>query len=126
MGSQQLSLVFPILLIVIFYFLLIRPQKKREKKITDMRNNINIGDNVVTIGGFKGKVKKVTEEVITLELKPDGTKVEISKWAISSNESAAEVEVTKPAKKDKKKEEPAIDPAEAVDVEVVNEVVEDK
>jgi preprotein translocase subunit YajC len=65
------------------YFLLIRPQKKREKSITQMRNSLSIGDDIITIGGICGKIVKIKDEKITIEVGTDKTKFEIMRWAIS-------------------------------------------
>lgn len=83
-ASSFTGLLIPIAFLVIFYLFAIRPQKKREKKITEMRNNLKVGDKVITIGGMHGKVIKIKDDVITLELGADKTKVEFSKWAIGS------------------------------------------
>ena len=57
MNSQTLTMFVPlILLIVAMYFLLIRPQKKREKEVNNMRANLHVGDEIVTIGGICGKI----------------------------------------------------------------------
>ena len=62
-GMKRLTTLWPLLaLIIIFYFLLIRPQKKKEKAVTAMRNALKVGDEIVTIGGICGKVMKVKEE----------------------------------------------------------------
>ena len=74
-----------ILMIVIFYFLLIRPQKKRDKEVQKMRENIEIADEIVTIGGIMGKVVQVTEDTITFETGEDRVRMQVTKWAISSN-----------------------------------------
>lgn len=83
-GLNFSGLIFPIAILAIFYFMAIRPQKKREKQIMEMRNNLKVGDEVITIGGMHGKVTKVKDDVVTLELGADRTKVEFSKWAIGS------------------------------------------
>ena len=56
------SILFLVIIFVVFYFFLIRPENKRKKKLTEMRNNITIGDEIVTIGGIMGKVVQVTED----------------------------------------------------------------
>lgn len=77
-----------ILLIVVFYFLLIRPQRKRDKEAAEMRNNLQIGDEVVTTGGIVGIVVNIKDDTIVLETGSDRSKVRIKRWAISSNETA--------------------------------------
>ena len=81
---ESLSMILPlVLLIVIMYFLLIRPQKKREKQVTAMRNAIKVGDQVITIGGLKGKIVKTKDDVLTIQVGSDKTKFDIMRWAIS-------------------------------------------
>ena len=65
---QALASFIPMILIfVVFYFILIRPQKKKEKKLREMIAAIKIGDEVVTIGGIHGKVTRVKDDVFVIE-----------------------------------------------------------
>ena len=90
-GMKGLATLWPLLaLIVIFYFLLIRPQKKKEKAVTAMRNALKVGDEIVTIGGICGKVMKVKEDTVTISVGADKTKFEIMKWAVSKVVSESE------------------------------------
>ena len=74
--------VLPIvLLIVLFYLLLIRPQKKQEKKDKAMRDSLVVGDHICTIGGIVGKVVKIDEDELVLETS-GGTRMRFKKWAI--------------------------------------------
>lgn len=77
-----------ILMILIFYFLLIRPQKKRDKAERDMRNSIQVGDEISTIGGFIGKVVSIKDETIVIETTADRTKLKLYRWAIRGKEAA--------------------------------------
>lgn len=72
-----------LLLIFIMYFLLIRPQKKREKQINSMRNAIKAGDKIITIGGIYGTVVRVRDEQLVIQVGADKTKLEITRWAVS-------------------------------------------
>lgn len=72
-----------LLLIFIMYFLLIRPQKKREKQINAMRNAIKAGDRIITIGGIYGTVVRVRDEQLVIQVGADKTKLEITRWAVS-------------------------------------------
>lgn len=65
-----------------FYFFLIRPQKKKEKATQEMRNNIQEGTNIVTIGGIYGKVVNVKEDTITIEVGADKVKLKVARWSI--------------------------------------------
>ena len=74
----------------VFYFLFIRPQKKKENALKEMRNNLNVGDKVTTIGGILANVAKVEEDSVVLEIGPNRTKVPFEKWAIGTVESKKE------------------------------------
>jgi preprotein translocase subunit YajC len=84
-GSMVYTLVMLALMIVVFYFLLIRPQKKKEKAAKELRDNIQIGDEVTTIGGITGIVTKLTEDTVVIETGGDRSKIRVKKWAISEN-----------------------------------------
>ncbi len=89
-----------VLIFVIFYFLLIRPQKKRDKETQNMRNNIQVGDEIVTAGGIIGRVVSIKEDNVVIETGNDRSKVRIKRWAIQSNETLHDdVEMEAPAKK---------------------------
>ncbi len=82
-GMNIISLLFIPLVLVLMYFMLIRPQKKREKETAQMRNALEIGDEIVTIGGIIGRVVNIKDDdIITIETGSDKTKVKIRKWAI--------------------------------------------
>lgn len=69
-----------VVLIVVFYFFLIRPQRKRDKQERDMRNSIEIGDEISTIGGFIGRVVNIKDDVLVIESSSDRTKLKIYRW----------------------------------------------
>lgn len=93
---ESLTMILPlILLIVIMYFLLIRPQKKREKQVTAMRNAIKVGDQVITIGGIRGKIVKTKDEILTIQVGSEKQKFDIMRWAISKVEDGGEGPITK-------------------------------
>jgi len=82
---QQLSgLIIPLGFLAIFYFLIIKPQKTKEKKIREMRNNLKVGDEIITIGGIYGRILKLKDEAITIEVGMDKTKLTITKWAVGN------------------------------------------
>ena len=74
----------------VFYFLFVRPQKKKENALKEMRNNLKVGDKVTTIGGIIANVAKVEENSVVLEIGPNRTKVPLEKWAIGTVESKSE------------------------------------
>ncbi|SHJ87720.1 preprotein translocase subunit YajC [Tepidibacter formicigenes] len=80
--QQYAGLIMSIAFIGIFYFLLIRPQQKRDKELKEMRANLKVGDEVVTIGGLVGKIFNVTEDMVTVEVGGDKTRLHVEKWAI--------------------------------------------
>ncbi|WP_306488253.1 preprotein translocase subunit YajC [Agathobaculum sp.] len=93
-----------VILIVLFYFLLIRPQRKRDKAEREMRNSIEVGDEISTIGGFIGRVVNIKDDVLIIESSNDRTKLKIYRWAIRGKEAPATetVEAPKEANKDAK------------------------
>jgi len=72
-----------IVLIVIMYFLLIRPQKKREKQVNAMRAGVQVGDEIITIGGICGKIVKTKPDSLVIQVGADKVKFEIMRWAVS-------------------------------------------
>ncbi|WP_026893967.1 preprotein translocase subunit YajC [Clostridiisalibacter paucivorans] len=76
--------IFPLAFLVLFYFLLIRPQQKKDKKIREMRSNLKVGDEIVTIGGIKGKIINLKDEALTIEVGADKTKLTVARWAIGN------------------------------------------
>ncbi|KXZ39423.1 preprotein translocase subunit YajC [Alkalithermobacter thermoalcaliphilus JW-YL-7 = DSM 7308] len=78
---QYNGLIMSLIFVAVFYFLLIRPQQKREKELLQMRKNLKVGDEVVTIGGLIGKISKIEEDYVTLEM--GSTKISVEKWGIA-------------------------------------------
>ena len=86
-GSMITMILLYGLIIAVFYFILIRPQSKQKKKEEEMRNTIEVGDTIVTIGGIVGRVVSVKDDDIVIETGADRNKLKIKKWAIGSNET---------------------------------------
>ena len=85
MSKEGLISLLPLLiLIVAMYFLMIRPQKKKDKEIKEMRNSLQVGDEIVTIGGICGKIVKTKEETIVIQVGADKVKFEMMRWSVSS------------------------------------------
>ena len=103
-GGESLLSMLPMLLIMfgIFYFVLIRPENKRKKEAEQMRSAVKKGDKITTIGGIVGPVVDVKENNIVIETSADQVRIELAKWALSTNETAAEA-----AKAEAKKAEEA-------------------
>ena len=99
--------MLPMLLIMIgvFYFMIIRPENKRPKEAEQLRSNIKNGDKITTIGGIVGKVVDVKEEKFVIETGADQVRIEFAKWALSTNETAAEAakEAAKKAEEERAK-----------------------
>lgn len=77
-------------IIVVMYFLMIRPQKKRQKEEQSMRDNIQVGDEITTIGGIMGRVVTVKEDSITIETGADRNKIKFTRTSIATNNTANE------------------------------------
>lgn len=90
-ASGYLGTIMSILPLVaifaIMYFFMIRPQKKRDKEEREMRNSIQVGDEISTIGGFIGKVVSIKDDVLTIETSSDRTKLRVYRWAIRGKEA---------------------------------------
>ena len=77
-------IIYIVAIIAIFYFLLIRPQKKQEKKTREMLAAMQVGDEVVSIGGIKGKIRKIKDDYVVIETGADKTPIEFEKSAIKT------------------------------------------
>lgn len=76
-----------ILMLAMIYFLMIRPENKRKKQAEEMRNSLKKGDQITTIGGIVGKIVQVADENIIIETSDDRVRMELTKWAVSTNNS---------------------------------------
>ncbi|NLC72781.1 MAG: preprotein translocase subunit YajC [Ruminococcaceae bacterium] len=79
------SIIFLVIIFVVFYFFLIRPENKKKKQLQEMRSALTVGDEITTIGGLMGKIVQVTENTITFETGEDRVRIQVTKWAISTN-----------------------------------------
>lgn len=86
------SLIYLVGLFAIFYFLLLRPQQKKNKQLKNMRESLSVGDQITTIGGIVGKILKVGEDDITVEIGADKMKMTFKKWAVGSVDQKIEEE----------------------------------
>lgn len=89
-GSGIITIVMLVAMIAIFYFFMYRPQKKQDKQQNDMRNSIQVGDEITTIGGIIGKIVSIKEETLVIETTKDKTKIRILRTAIRSVDVKAE------------------------------------
>lgn len=87
-GTNAMEMWSMPLMLVVFigamYFFMIRPQKKQEKQIAEMRNSLMVGDEVTTNGGILGRVVYIKDDVVTIETGADRVKIKVRKWAIST------------------------------------------
>ena len=81
-------LIMMVVMFAIFYFMLIRPENKRKKEAEQMRSSVKTGDKITTIGGIIGTVVNVKEDKIVIETSADQVRIEMAKWAISTNDTA--------------------------------------
>lgn len=84
-GCSTSYIVMMALLLVIMYFILIRPQKKKEKETKNLQESVQVGDEIVTIGGIVGMVVKTGTDNVVIETGGEKYKIRIKKWAISEN-----------------------------------------
>lgn len=85
-SNTWISIALLVGMFVLFYFLLIRPQRKKEKAAQEMRSSIEVGDGVTTIGGLVGRVVTIKDDTILIETGSDRTKFRIKKWAVQEVE----------------------------------------
>lgn len=93
-GTQQVSSIaalattfLPLILIfVVFWFMLIRPQRKKDKQVKEMLNNLKAGDRICTIGGIYGTITGIQDDTVKLAVGRDNTQMVVARWAIRSVE----------------------------------------
>lgn len=84
-NSAVLLIGYVVIIGALFYFMLIRPQKKKQKEEKKLRDSLQIGDEILTIGGFYGKIISIKEETVVIESQLDHSKQKIARWAIQQN-----------------------------------------
>ncbi len=89
-GGGIMTIVMLVAMIAIFYFFMYRPQKKQDKQQNEMRNSIQVGDEITTIGGIIGKIVSIKDETLVIETTKDKTKIRILRTAIRSVDVKAE------------------------------------
>ena len=97
-GGGAGMLIWMAVIFGVMYFMMIRPQKKKQKEEQAMRDNLQIGDEVTTIGGITGIVVRKTEDTVVIETGGDRSKIRVKLWAISENATihdAPEEEISK-------------------------------
>ncbi len=89
-NGSWLTIVMLVALVAVFYFVTIRPQRKQEKETQEMRNSLQVGDEVTTIGGIIGRIISIKEETVMIETGKDKTRIRFLKSAIRSVDVKAE------------------------------------
>lgn len=84
------GIIMIVAMFALMYFMTIRPQKKRQKEEQEMRNAVDVGDEITTIGGICGKIIIVKEDKLVIETGVDRTKMTITRWAVQQNNTASE------------------------------------
>lgn len=104
---DTMTIAMLVLLILVFYFMVIRPENKRKKAAEELRNGLKKGDKITTIGGIVGTIVQVNDDTIVIETSDDRVRMELTKWAVSTTGVQTS---TEPAAAKKSKEEPAEEP----------------
>ena len=110
-ASSPSFIIIMVLMLVVMYFVMIRPQKKKQQEEQKLRDSVQIGDEITTIGGITGKIVTVRDDSIVLVTSADKTKMEFMRWAIQTNNTAnaraaeekAALEAAKAQEKEEKK-----------------------
>ncbi|MDD7193888.1 MAG: preprotein translocase subunit YajC [Oscillospiraceae bacterium] len=89
-GNPMSMIIMMVALFAIMYFVMIRPQKKKQKEEQTMRDSVQVGDEITTIGGIVGRVVTVKEDSLIIETGADRNKMKIMRWAVSTNNTANE------------------------------------
>ena len=89
-GNIWMTIIMIAVFGVVMYFFMYRPQKKQEKEVNNMRNNLQVGDEITTIGGIIGKIVSIKEETIMIETGHDRTKIRLLRTAVRSVDVRAE------------------------------------
>jgi preprotein translocase subunit YajC len=80
----SLPMLLPLLLIPVLYFVMIRPQQKRQKQWQEMLGTVKAGDRITTAGGIRGIVLSIKDDAVVIRVAPDNLKLEVVKSAIAS------------------------------------------
>ncbi|MBR6725386.1 MAG: preprotein translocase subunit YajC [Clostridia bacterium] len=83
-GSPWITLIMLGALLLFFYFIIYRPQKKQEKQVNEMRNSLAVGDEITTTGGIIGRVVSIKDETLVLETSAERTKIRILRSSVRS------------------------------------------
>ena len=96
-GGGTFTIVWLVIMVALFYFMLIRPENKKEKADRQLRASLQAGDKIVTIGGFTGRILSVKDDEVTFETGAAKTRLTVKKWAIQTREGPEAEAVEEPA-----------------------------
>ncbi len=88
-GGNYSFLIMMVVIFAIMYFFMIRPQNKKQKAITTFRKNLEIGQEVITVGGIYGKVKEIDDNTVFLEI-ASGVKIKVDKNSLFANAASTQ------------------------------------
>lgn len=86
-GDAISMVIMIVVMIAIFYFLMIRPQRKKDKQVKNMLDSLKVGDRICTIGGLYGTIKRIKDQDITLAMGSLENEIVIARWAVRSVEN---------------------------------------
>ena len=89
-GSSSSMIIMLVGMFALMYFMMIRPQKKRQKEEQAMRDSVEVGDEITTIGGICGKIVTTKEDSLIIETGADRNRMMIKRWAVQTNNTATE------------------------------------
>ena len=89
---ESLGSMIPLLIamVALMYFMIWRPEKKRKKEEEELRNSLAVGDKITTIGGIVGKIVEIDGESLIIETSKDRVRMELKKFSVATNDTAAE------------------------------------
>ena len=88
-GSIITMVIYMAVIFGLLYLFMVRPEKKRKKKLEEMRDSLSVGDQITTIGGIVGKVVHIKDDFLVIETSEDRVRIEIAKWAIGTSGKAS-------------------------------------
>ena len=86
-GDMVSTVIMMVVMVAVIYFLMIRPQRKKDKAVKDMLSSLKPGDRICTIGGFYGTIAHIKDDTITLKFGSMENTVVIARWAVRSVEN---------------------------------------
>ena len=83
-GGSLISFALPVIMLVVLYFIMIRPQRKKDKLVKEMLSQLTVGDKILTIGGIHGKITAIKDDKLIIEsgMGADVSHIKIEKWAV--------------------------------------------